>query len=89
MKGTKMNPHIFNEENKYYPLEEGDIEPTGRIGVFKHLLSTPLDYPHCPRCHRALMADGSCPTGDYSEIRSESEPVCGFLGRFVAALRNL
>jgi hypothetical protein len=87
-----MNPHLLQPDQQHYPLEEGDIEPTNRVSAYRHWLSTPLDYPHCPRCHRALMADGSCPSGDYQAARPEAAPGAGFLhfcNRLLAALRGL
>ena len=63
----KIRPETLNPENAYYPVAEGDIEPTHRAASLRRLLALETScYPHCPRCHRALMADGSCPTGDFA-----------------------
>jgi len=63
---ARMSPFISLEDVEYHPLEEGDIEPLNRATTLRALLSNQEPYPHCPRCHRALMADGSCPTGDFT-----------------------
>jgi hypothetical protein len=61
----KIRPALLEPDQQFYPLQTGDIEPTQRLTAFRTWLSTPLNYPHCPRCHRALMADGRCPTNDF------------------------
>jgi hypothetical protein len=83
-----MNPHLLQPDRQHYPVQSGDIEPVPRAAAMRRWLSTPLDYPHCPRCHRALMADGSCPGGDY-QAAQPAPRTYNFVMRWIAALRGL
>jgi hypothetical protein len=62
-----MHPEILTPSRESFPLQEGEIEPRHRAVAMRKLLATPLDYPHCQLCHRAMLAREQggfmCPNG--------------------------
>ena len=71
-----MSPHIGLTDEEHHPwaYEKNDeIVPENRASALRSLLMNQTTYPHCPRCHRALMADGSCPSKDFA-LETSIEP---------------
>lgn len=84
---NKFYPEVYGESSEEFPLESGEIDPINKSEAYRHFMTLPNDYPHCPTCHRALVYDGNarkCPKCNYIEI---VEPDHSFWRKLIFNLR--
>jgi hypothetical protein len=72
-----MHPELMNAPRRHeeYHTLPNELQPENVAEAYRSLMATPINYPKCPKCGRALLyvdeETKTCPTNGHYTIRIE------------------